>query len=323
MPAMPDGVVSVDHLSKSFGAVQAVDDLTFDVRPGRVTGFLGPNGAGKTTTLRMLLGLVEPSSGTATIGGRRYRDLARPLRTVGAALEAASFHPGRTAHDHLRVYAPQAGVPDAREIAVAVYTLATSLGYVFPVIVGALSFTGEVRHHTLTPTFLAEPRRGVVLTAKMLSSLPMGLVFGLVGTISTAGAGAAVLALRGHDTFLTDAAMLRTIGLSVVALTVWCSVGVGFGAVVTNQVASVVVLLAFTQFVEPLLRLLLGQLDAVAASSKFLPGAAGEAITGGSFYSTSGLAELLNPWQGFGVLVAYAVVLAVIGRLVTLERDIT
>jgi ABC-2 type transport system ATP-binding protein len=114
MPATPDGVVSVDHLSKSFGAVLAVDDLTFEVRPGRVTGFLGPNGAGKTTTLRMLLGLVEPSAGTATIGGRRYRDLERPLRAVGAALEAASFHPGRTALNHLRVYAPQAGVPDAR-----------------------------------------------------------------------------------------------------------------------------------------------------------------------------------------------------------------
>jgi ABC-2 type transport system ATP-binding protein len=114
MRATPDGVVSVDHLSKSFGAVLAVDDLTFEVRPGRVTGFLGPNGAGKTTTLRMLLGLVEPSAGTATIGGRRYRDLERPLHTVGAALEAASFHPGRTALDHLRVYTPQAGVPDAR-----------------------------------------------------------------------------------------------------------------------------------------------------------------------------------------------------------------
>ena len=114
MPEMPDGVVSVHHLCKTFGSVRAVDDLTFDVRPGRVTGFLGPNGAGKTTTLRMLLGLVEPSSGSATIGGRRYRDIQRPLRTVGAALEAASFHPGRTALDHLRVYAPQAGVPDSR-----------------------------------------------------------------------------------------------------------------------------------------------------------------------------------------------------------------
>ncbi|WP_258726457.1 ABC transporter ATP-binding protein [Cellulomonas sp. NS3] len=111
--AVEDGI-SVRNLSKSFGAVRAVDDLSFDVRPGRVTGFLGPNGAGKTTTLRMLLGLVEPTSGTATISGRRYADIERPQRVVGAALEAASFHPGRTALDHLRVYAPQAGVPDAR-----------------------------------------------------------------------------------------------------------------------------------------------------------------------------------------------------------------
>lgn len=111
--AVEDGI-SVRNLSKTFGAVRAVDDLSFDVRPGRVTGFLGPNGAGKTTTLRMLLGLVEPTSGTATISGRRYADIERPQRVVGAALEAASFHPGRTALDHLRVYAPQAGVPDAR-----------------------------------------------------------------------------------------------------------------------------------------------------------------------------------------------------------------
>lgn len=109
-----DGVVEVRGLSKSFGAVRAVDDLSFQVRPGRVTGFLGPNGAGKTTTLRMLLGLVRPTAGTATIGGRAYQDLAQPQRIVGAALEAASFHPGRTARDHLRVYAPQVGVPDAR-----------------------------------------------------------------------------------------------------------------------------------------------------------------------------------------------------------------
>jgi ABC-2 type transport system ATP-binding protein len=109
-----DGTILVDHLSKSFGPVRAVDDLSFEVAPGRVTGFLGPNGAGKTTTLRMLLGLVRPTSGAATIGGRSYGQIPRPLRTVGAALEAASFHPGRTALDHLRLYAPQAGVPDAR-----------------------------------------------------------------------------------------------------------------------------------------------------------------------------------------------------------------
>ncbi|WP_454049341.1 ABC transporter ATP-binding protein [Cellulomonas sp. Marseille-Q8402] len=114
MPPDATHAIEVSHLTKTFGQVRAVDDLSFTVRPGRVTGFLGPNGAGKTTTLRMLLGLVAPTAGTATIGGRRYTDLERPMRTVGAALEAADFHPGRTALDHLRVYAPQAGVPDAR-----------------------------------------------------------------------------------------------------------------------------------------------------------------------------------------------------------------
>ncbi|MBW9215113.1 ABC transporter ATP-binding protein [Mumia sp. zg.B53] len=107
-------MISVDRLTKTFGTVRAVDDLTFEVRPGAVTGFLGPNGAGKTTTLRMLLGLVAPTSGSATIDGRRYADLERPGRVVGAALEAASFHPGRTALDHLRVFAPSMGVSDAR-----------------------------------------------------------------------------------------------------------------------------------------------------------------------------------------------------------------
>ncbi|NMR20823.1 ABC transporter ATP-binding protein [Cellulomonas fimi] len=106
--------MTIDHLTKTFGAVRAVDDLSFRVTPGRVTGFLGPNGAGKTTTLRMLLGLVRPTSGTATIGGRSYGQLAHPMRSVGSALEASSFHPGRTALDHLRVYAPQVGVSDAR-----------------------------------------------------------------------------------------------------------------------------------------------------------------------------------------------------------------
>ena len=107
-------VVAVDHLTKTFGAVRAVDDLTFTAHPGRVTGFLGPNGAGKTTTLRILLGLVRATSGRATVGGRPYGELRRPMRSVGAALEAASFHPGRSALDHLRVYAPQVGVDDAR-----------------------------------------------------------------------------------------------------------------------------------------------------------------------------------------------------------------
>ncbi|MDM4762680.1 ATP-binding cassette domain-containing protein [Galbitalea sp. SE-J8] len=115
---MTGSTIEFRGLSKSFGPVRAVSDLSFTVEPGTVTGFLGPNGAGKTTSLRMLLGLVTPTSGTATIGGREYRALDRPFTRVGTALEASSFHPGRTARGHLVVYAAAARVPAARVDAV-------------------------------------------------------------------------------------------------------------------------------------------------------------------------------------------------------------
>lgn len=112
---MPEGhVLQFTDVTKRFRTVTAVDALTARVAPGRITGFLGPNGAGKTTTLRILLGLVRQSSGTATIGGQRYADLRHPLQTVGAALEASSFHPGRSAANHLTVLAQAAGIGPAR-----------------------------------------------------------------------------------------------------------------------------------------------------------------------------------------------------------------
>jgi ABC-2 type transport system ATP-binding protein len=98
-------VIEVRGLTKRFGQVLAVDQLSFTVEAGEVVGFLGPNGAGKTTTLRMLLGLVRPDAGMATINGATYAGLAEPLHQVGAVLEASSFHPGRTARNHLRVQA--------------------------------------------------------------------------------------------------------------------------------------------------------------------------------------------------------------------------
>ncbi len=104
-------VITIEGLSKRFGDLVAVDRLSFEVDQGTVTGFLGPNGAGKTTTLRMLLGLVTPTAGVARIQGRPYRELAEPLRHVGVVLEASSFHPGRTARNHLRVVTTAAGLP--------------------------------------------------------------------------------------------------------------------------------------------------------------------------------------------------------------------
>jgi ABC-2 type transport system ATP-binding protein len=112
--AMPTNPVRLDHVTKRYGPITAVDDLSFEIRPGAVTGFLGPNGAGKTTTLRMLLGLAEPTAGTATIFGRRYVELEDPLGTVGAVLETASFHPWRSARHHLRMIAAAAGIGGER-----------------------------------------------------------------------------------------------------------------------------------------------------------------------------------------------------------------
>ncbi|WP_404381379.1 ABC transporter ATP-binding protein [Knoellia locipacati] len=113
-PATTGALIEVHDLTKTFGSFTAVDRLSFTVEPGRITGFLGPNGAGKTTTLRMLLGLVHPTSGTATIDGRDYRDLDRPQAMVGSALEATNFHPGRSGRDHLRVLAAAGGLPESR-----------------------------------------------------------------------------------------------------------------------------------------------------------------------------------------------------------------
>jgi ABC-2 type transport system ATP-binding protein len=108
------GQIAVSGLIKQYPRVRAVDGLTFTVEPGRVTGFLGPNGSGKTTTLRMILDLVRPTAGTATIGGSTYAELANPLQTVGAVLEASSAHKTRTGRDHLRVICAAAGYPSSR-----------------------------------------------------------------------------------------------------------------------------------------------------------------------------------------------------------------
>src|SRR5262245_11162329 len=107
-------VVSCQALAKRYGELVAVDEVTFSLEPGTVTGFLGPNGAGKTTTLRLLLGLAEPTGGEALVFGRRYRELAQPIRRIGAVLESGDFHPARSGRDHLRALSLAAGLPLSR-----------------------------------------------------------------------------------------------------------------------------------------------------------------------------------------------------------------
>ena len=104
-------MIHVEALTKDYGPVRAVEDLTFTVRPGMVTGFLGPNGAGKSTTMRMMVGLDAPTAGTALVDSRPYRDLRRPLTVVGSLLDAKAVHPNRTAGNHLRWLAQSNGIP--------------------------------------------------------------------------------------------------------------------------------------------------------------------------------------------------------------------
>jgi ABC-2 type transport system ATP-binding protein len=107
-------MIEINALTRTYGGLRAVDDVTFDARPGRVTGFLGPNGAGKSTTMRVMVGLTPPSGGTATVLGRRYADLPNPGREVGVLLDASAQHAGRTGRETLRIVQRTMGLPAAR-----------------------------------------------------------------------------------------------------------------------------------------------------------------------------------------------------------------
>ncbi|MDR1152680.1 MAG: hypothetical protein LBK72_09455 [Bifidobacteriaceae bacterium] len=208
------------------------------------------------------------------------------------------------------------------QVAGSIYTLGASMGYAFPLAVGALAVTGEFRHRTIMPTLLAEPRKGVVMAAKVLVSLATGLVYGLVGTLVCAGTGAAMLAARGEPTHLTEAATLRVLGASVLLLAVWAVLGTALGTLITNQGVVIVAILAFTQFIEPLARMVLGGNPVGGNVVKLLPGAAGEAMVGTSFVSLSTSAPLLEPWWGLAVLLGYGALFAIGGRLITWRRDV-
>lgn len=214
---------------------------------------------------------------------------------------------------------PQAAVPSL------VYSLATSVGYVFPILFGALAATGEFRHQTLTPTFLATPRRSVVLGAKSLVSAGWGAVYGLVGLLAAAGIGALVLAAMGHATLLDESDTWAMLGRSLLAMTLWSVIGTGLGVLVRNQVVVIVTVLAFTQFVQPLLIMAGTFWEWSAAIVRFLPGAASDALVGASIFSIAegGAMDPLEWWQGGLVLGGYAVLFLVLGGLTTWRRDVT
>jgi ABC-2 type transport system ATP-binding protein len=186
--------LTFEGLTKCFGPVSAVTGLTATVGPGGVTAFLGPNGAGKTTTLRMLLGLVRPTTGSATIDGRRYEELSEPTRQVGVLLEASSsFHPGRRAIDHLRVIATAAGLQkEAPERALA----AVSMSGAADRKVGGFSL-GMRQRLGLAAALLGDP--GVLVLDEPANGLdPQGIRWLRDALRTLAGEGRTVL-LSSHD----------------------------------------------------------------------------------------------------------------------------
>lgn len=217
---------------------------------------------------------------------------------------------------------PQPSLDDQHTL-LASYTLGLPLGYVFPVVLGVLAVTSEYRYQTLTPTFLGEPRRGIVLAAKLVVGLGIGLAFGIVGLASSLAGAAPVVALTDHATQLGDPLIWRSLGQAVLGMGLWAAVGVGLGAVLRNQVAAIVVIIAFSQLVEPLARIGLSAWDATQDVAQYLPGAAADAMAGASLYNLAGNAPLLQWWQGGLVLAGYAAILCVAGAWTSLRRDVT
>ncbi len=416
------GRIEVSGLSKNFGATKAVDNLSFVVEPGSVTGFLGPNGAGKTTTLRMLLGLVTPASGMATIGGRRYADLERPNSTVGAVLESSSFHPSRSGRNHLRVYCAVNGYPEqradevldlvgltdaarrsvrgyslgmrqrlglaaallgdppvllldepangldppgiawlrgflrtladqGRTILVSSHVLSEvqqtadriviinqgqlvregtlddlTAGHGQAVIVRSphaerfatviIGITSEFRHQTVTPTFLATPRRGTVVAAKMMTYAIVGVGYALTCVAVAVSVALPWLAAKDIDVSLGSSGIPQTL-LGVGAdVAIYAVLGVGLGALLKNQIAAVVGLLVYVLIIGPIL----GAISAIEGVTRFLPNQAEAAL----LQSTPpGDSELLVQWQGGLVLIGWALLFAVIGYQLTVRRDVT
>ena len=206
-----------------------------------------------------------------------------------------------------------------------IYSFASSVGYVFPVLLGALASTGEFRHQTLTPTFLATPRRGVVLAAKTVTLILIGAGFGLVALAASVGIGGGVLSAFGVDALLQGSETWLLVARTLLAMGLWAAIGVGLGVLVPNQVASIVIVLAFTQFVEPLLRLAASFLEVTAKIGNFLPGAASDALVGASIFTVASPpgAAPLDWWQGGLVLLGYALVATVIGYAVSWKKDVT
>lgn len=215
----------------------------------------------------------------------------------------------------------------AEGLPAVLYSTATAVGYVFPLLIGTLMVTGEFRHKTLTPTFLATPRRGAVLGAKLLVGIGVGVLYGVLGILASVLPSAGLLAAYGIGTDLGSSDTWALLGRMILAFCLWVLIGIGVGALVRNQVGAIVGVLVFTQFLEPVGRAAASFVEGLSEVTRFLPGAAGDALVGASVFTAAtpgaaGAAEL-EWWAGGLVLLGYAVVLVVLGHLLSWRRDVT
>lgn len=211
---------------------------------------------------------------------------------------------------------------EGEEAARATYSIVNGVGYVFPLVIGSLAMTTEFRHKTITQSLLSEPDRTRFLVAKLLSVVPVGLLAGVLAVAATVAAGAPLLAWQGDGAMLGDPDVQLGLLLGVVVVALWAVIGVAFGSWVSNQVAAIVVILAFTQFVEPIARVVLGALDAPRVVGSLLPGGAADTLIGATFLGDPSTVDVLPRWVAALVLLGYAALFAVLGRLTTLRRDI-
>ncbi len=214
----------------------------------------------------------------------------------------------------------------AEGLPATLYSTATAVGYVFPLLIGTLMVTTEFRHKTLSPTFLATPKRGLVLWGKILVGILLGVVFGVIGVLSSVLPSAGFLAGYGLETDLGSSDTWALFARMILAFVLWVLVGIGVGALVRNQVGAIVGVLVFTQFLEPIGRAAASFVEGLSDITQYLPGAASDALVGASVFSMStpgATVASLEWWVGGLVLLGYAVVLVVLGQLFSWRRDVS
>ncbi|MEO7058141.1 MAG: ABC transporter permease [Lapillicoccus sp.] len=218
----------------------------------------------------------------------------------------------------------QEGIPTGAALARTVFTGGISIGYLLTLAVGVMTIGSEYRHKTITSTFLSEPRRTVVMGAKVVSLLAIGAFYGLVSLIGSVAVGGSVLALRGQQPF-ADGSIWRTLALALLVLGLWALIGLGAGILIPNQVAALLIAIGVAWIVEPLAASLLGIFSWGKDITPYFPSQATQAMlgTGGAFGPPSTDTHALVWWGAALVLAAYAALMAGVGSALTVRRDIS